>query len=248
MCTASRAQRPDRSSRRRSSRVPTGAARSRPWRAAPRRVPLRNVSRRSQSRDRRRSISSRTNSIRRRVALGEAPVEPGDLVVLAIGVVVAALRAGRTRRRPAASARPATGTASRAGCAPAARAARVRPGSSVGPSTPQFQLRLCAWPSGCRSRGWPRCAARCRTRGRRSVKPSCAATKLTLAVGLRPCCAEQVARAGEALRERADQRRGRRARTRASCRGSDRSTPTSRPGSGRAGSRRGRRPRARRSA
>ena len=46
--------------------------------------------------------------------------------------------------------------------------------------------------SGCGSRrrccrpGWPRCACRCRTTRSRSVKPSCAVTKLTLATGRRP--------------------------------------------------------------
>ena len=52
------------------------------------------------------------------------PVEPGDLVVLAVGVVVAAAACGRSRRRRAASARPARGTASSGSCAAAARAAR----------------------------------------------------------------------------------------------------------------------------
>ena len=54
----------------------------------------------------------------------QIPIEPADLVVLAVGVVVAALRAARSRRPPAASARPARRTAWPAGCASAARAAR----------------------------------------------------------------------------------------------------------------------------
>ena len=57
--------------------------------------------------------------------------------------------------------------------------------SSVGPSTPQFQLWLLEWPS----RLFSRFASLCRSlydTVSRSVKPSCAATKLMLAVGLRP--------------------------------------------------------------
>ena len=114
---------------------------------APRRAPLRNVSRRSQSRERRRSISSCTKRNRPRVRLGKAPVEPGDLVVLAIGVVVAALRAAELvagqQHRHALRQEQRREQVAR----PGARAARSTPGSSVGPSTPQFQLRLWAWPS-----------------------------------------------------------------------------------------------------
>ena len=40
------------------------------------------------------------------VLLDQPPIEPADLVVLAVGVVVAALRAAALRRRPGSSARP----------------------------------------------------------------------------------------------------------------------------------------------
>src|SRR5215510_2737742 len=60
--------------------------------------------------------------------------------------------------------------------------------SSVGPSTPQFQERLCHSPS----RSWSPLASLClplyETRSC-SVKPSCAVTKLMLANGRRPLCA-----------------------------------------------------------
>ena len=75
------------------------------------------------------------------------PVHPGDLVVLAIGVVVAVLGAARPRRPSAASACPASSSS----VAITLRRMRSRSsriaGSSVGPSTPQFQLRLSSWPS-----------------------------------------------------------------------------------------------------
>ena len=70
------------------------------------------------------------------------PVEPGDLVVLAVGVVVAAAGCGRARRRRSASARRSTAAAWPAGCAPAAPAAPAPPGRRSAPSTPQFQERL----------------------------------------------------------------------------------------------------------
>ena len=53
----------------------------------------------------------------------------------------------RSRRRRSASARRSTASASRAGCASSGGAATATSGRSVGPSTPQFQLRLWSWPS-----------------------------------------------------------------------------------------------------
>ena len=82
-------------------------------------APVSQWRRRSCGKRRRKPIRPAAKSIRPASAM--RPVEPGDLVVLAIGVVVAAPGCGRIRRRPAASARPATATAS-----PAARAAGVR--------------------------------------------------------------------------------------------------------------------------
>ena len=58
-------------------------------------------------------IRPRTNSMKARSRVVDVlPVEPGDLVVLAIGVVVAVLACGRPRRPSAASACPAKGAAS----------------------------------------------------------------------------------------------------------------------------------------
>ena len=149
--------------------------------AAERRVPLRNVWRPSQSRERRRSASRRTNSMRLEFFANEVPVQPCELVVLAIGVVVAALVWPNSS--PArASARPATGTASRAGFA-SAGAQCATPGSGraldaavpaevVGVAVAVLEVgRVVALVVGDQSF---------------SVKPSWAVTKLTLAVGLRP--------------------------------------------------------------
>ena len=60
----------------------------------------------------------------RRLALADLPVEPRELVVLAVGVVVAALRVAGARRRRAASACPARAAASRGSCGSGGRAAR----------------------------------------------------------------------------------------------------------------------------
>ncbi len=56
-----------------------------------------------------------------------------NLVVLTVGVVVAAPASGRSRRRRASSARPATGRAWRGSCAPGARALRRSPDRSSRP-------------------------------------------------------------------------------------------------------------------
>src|SRR5687768_16382045 len=66
------------------------------------------------------------------------------------------------------------------------RIARIRR-SSVGPSTPQFQLRLWFSPSALFSPFASLCLSRKLTRSAR-VKPSCAVMKLTLAHGRRPLC------------------------------------------------------------
>src|SRR5262249_53403536 len=58
-------------------------------------------------------------------------------------------------------------------------------GSSVGPSTPQFQLRLSSVPSRLSSRFASLCFSLYETRSA-SVKPSCAVTKLIDANGRRP--------------------------------------------------------------
>ena len=82
--------------------------------------------------------------------------------------------------------------------------AQRRAASSVGPSTPQFRLRLCV---GCRRgcpRRSPRCAcARSSTRSCR-VKPSWQVTKLMLACGRAAARLVQIAAAGEPRRELAD--------------------------------------------
>ena len=71
-----------------------------------------------------------------------------DRVVLAPGVVVAAAGCGGTRRRPGSSGRPgeiiSVAIRLRTCCAAESRGPS---GSSVGPSTPQFQLQLASLPS-----------------------------------------------------------------------------------------------------
>ena len=144
---------------------------------------------------------------------------------------------GRARRRRAASARPARGAASRAGCAAAARAARATSGSSVGPSTPQFQERLSSLPSRLSSRFASLClrvvgdevGEREAVVGGDEVDRRGRVPAVVLV---------EVARAGEARGERGRVRL-RRARSRASCRGTGRSTPSRAPGSCRPGSRPG---------
>ena len=90
--------------------------------------------------------------------LVELPVDPADLVVLAVGVVVARLGAARSRRRRAPSARRAREEASRGSCAPAGRGARSPPRR---PSLPRHRSST----TGCRSsrprspRDSRRCAA-----------------------------------------------------------------------------------------
>jgi hypothetical protein len=105
------------------------------------------------------------------VMVGLRPVHPGDLVVLAVGVVVAAWLWPSSCPRPAWA---CPGPAARWPAGRAAGAARREstPGSSVGPSQPQFQLRLWPWPS--RLPSW--LASLCRkvvADQVGSVKPSC---------------------------------------------------------------------------
>ena len=84
----------------------------------------------------------------RRCSSRARPVEPADLVVLAVGVVVAVLRAADLVAGERASARPATASGWRRSSCICRVAQRLdRPASSVGPSTPQFQLRLSSMPS-----------------------------------------------------------------------------------------------------
>ena len=112
------------------------------------------------------------------------PVDPGDLVVLAVGVVVALLRSDRSRRRQAAAGRRTT--SSRWRSSPATDAAVARR-SLDRRSDPR---RRCSM-TGCRRsrRGcpgrWLRCACRRRRRGRGSVNPSCTVMRLTDADGRR---------------------------------------------------------------
>ena len=116
---------------------PPGTRIVRPWKNRRRR----NVGCVAPERDERATVKvSRSSSSVR-------PVDPGDLVVLAVGVVVAAAACGRARRRAAASARPGSATAWPGSCAAAGPGSASTSGSSVGPSTPQFQLRLCVSPS-----------------------------------------------------------------------------------------------------
>ena len=114
--------------------------------------PVRNVGRRKIGCSRR--MRDRRAGRRRgsRAPLVEVPVEPAELVVLAVGVVVAALRPPRSRRRPAASARRGRGAASRGSSAICRSRSAFTTGSSVSPSTPQFQERLSVVPSRLSSR------------------------------------------------------------------------------------------------
>ena len=90
--------------------------------------------------------------------LGQRPVDPADLVVLAPGVVVAAAACAGTRRRPAASARPARAAASPSGSCACRRRRREdvrvvgRPLDAAVPASSCRRSRR-----GC-PRRWPRCA------------------------------------------------------------------------------------------
>ena len=121
---------------------------------------------------------------RQQVGVDGVPVEPRDLVVLAVGVVVAALGPTQLVAARGSSGPPGTTGAWRRGCgADAARSARMS-GSSVGPSTPQFHDRLCDSPSRLSSPLASLSFSLYETRSL-SGKPSWAVTKLIEAVGRR---------------------------------------------------------------
>ena len=79
-------------------------------------------------------------------AVGMVPVEPRQLVVLAVARCCCRAASGRTRRRRAASARPATGTSSRASFASGARGGRGSPGRACRPRR-RSSSRSCVSPS-----------------------------------------------------------------------------------------------------
>ena len=104
------------------------------------RVPRRATSRRAMS-----SFTKRCTSA---CFVKQRPVEPAGLVVLAIGVVVAALACGGLRRPSAIIGTPSDSSVDRQKVLHLAVAQRLdRRDRRVGPSTPQFQLRLSLAPS-----------------------------------------------------------------------------------------------------
>ena len=134
---------------------------------------------------RRSAMSRAENSASSRPRSPMFPVDPADLVVLAIGVVVAVLRAaelvaGKQHRR---ALRQQQRREEIALLALAQRDDLGIVGRAFGAAVPATGCRRGR--RGCPRRS-PRCACRCRRRGRCSVKPSCAVMKLTLAQGLRP--------------------------------------------------------------
>jgi hypothetical protein len=119
-------------------------ARTRPGRQAA--ASGRPVYQRGASGSRWRRSASRWAVKSQQVLVGQRPVDPGDGVVLAVGVVVAALAvaefvAGGQHRRALRQQHGGQQRALQAG------AALRTSGSVVGPSQPQFQLRLWPWPS-----------------------------------------------------------------------------------------------------
>ena len=113
---------------------------------------------------------------------------------------------GRARRRARSSARPGRAAAWRGSCAAGAPRSALIAGSSVGPSTPQFQDRLWLSPSLLPSPLASLCFSLYETRSC-SVKPSCAVTKLTLAIGRAAGVLVQVRRARQPAGELAERRR-----------------------------------------
>ena len=208
-------------------------------------APLRKVSRRNSGCARRNCASPRTNCSSESSALSAGPVDPADLVVLAVGVVVALLRAIQlvAGQQHGHALREEQRGQQVAHLAAAQRDDRARR---------RWGLRRRSSSSGCdcgRRGCSSRLASLCRSlydTVSRSVKPSCAATKLMLAVGLRPLRRNRSDWSRRSARRIRPACAGRHARTRAWCRDSDRSTPTSRAENCRAGSRRDPRPRARR--
>ena len=178
--------------------------------------------------------------------LRKIPVEPGDVAVLAIGVVVAVLGAaelvaGEQHRR---ALREQQRRQHVALLPLAQRDDRRVVGRALGAAIPGAVVGTAV---ACCPRRWPRCACRCSSTQSFSVKPSWAVTKLTLAQARRPRWLKTSPEPSSARRQRR-RRAPRRARNRARCRGTCRSTRPSPAESRRPGSRRGRYPRARRSA
>ncbi len=192
--------------RRRSSRVPSGLSQAMSLAVAVHARGPRKKCRRRKTGCSRRSVDARArtkaSSAARLVASSSRSSEIG--VVLAVGVVVAAAACGRSRRRRRASARPAKAAASRAGCATGARAARASPGSSVGPSTPQFHDRLLSLPSRLSSPLASLCL--CVVADEVAQREAVVRGDEVDARVRRPAAAPvQIRRAGEAAREFADQ-------------------------------------------
>ena len=180
-----------------------------------------------------------------RPGVGVLPVVPGDLVVLAVGVVVAVLGAadlvaaeehGHALRQEQRGQEVALLAAAQRDDVARRRSGPRRRSSTSG-------CRRCR--RGC-PRRWPRCACRCTSTRSASVKPSWAVMKLMLAYGRRAAVLVEVGAAGEAVAELGQLVWSRRARSRAPRRGTCRSTPTTAAGSCRPGSRPRRRPTARR--
>ena len=125
--------------------------------------------------------------VEHRLLLGrEIPGLPGDLVVLAVGVVVAAAGSAPTSSPCRIIGTPGRDQQRRHEVAHLARPQRLdRPGRRSRP-----RRRSSRTGCGSRRRGSPRrsprCASRCSETRSRSVKPSCAVTKLMLAYGRRP--------------------------------------------------------------
>ena len=130
------------------------------------------------------AISPRQNAANLGVPLDEVPVEPAELAVLAIGVVVAALRpadlvAHREHRHADREHRDREQV-----LAPGASRSASIAGSSVGPSTPQSQHRFWSLPSRLSSPFASLCFASYETTSL-SVKPSWQVTKLMVFCGSR---------------------------------------------------------------
>ena len=120
--------------------LPRGSNQVRSFTSAPRMArPWKKVRRRKTGCRRCRSRTWRVKARRSCWARGEAPVEPAQLVVLAVGVVVSPARHLVAHADHRHALREEQGGEE---VAHLARAEGEDGGSSVGPSTPQFQLRL----------------------------------------------------------------------------------------------------------
>ena len=134
------------------------------------------------------------------VLAGVVPVDPAQLVVLAVDVVVALL--GAAQLVAVRDHRHALGQQQRGeevALLPLAQRVRSR-GRRSGPRRRSSRTGCGSRRRGC-PRRWPRCASRCRRPGRARVNPSCAVTKLIDAIGRRPSTSyrsdEPVKRDGE---------------------------------------------------